>query len=321
MFQVLPILGLPHALFSRNVLCIRKVHTIPPKEEQVVKIVDTTFRDGIQKWSYVIPFNKKLAVIRLLAESGFYGVEIGSFVKGLPNVDRPEELYNALGPSPALLDVLVPNEKGFLRALESCSAKKPMRISLFTAASDTFAVKNSGLPFEKSLEQFTSIVPRAKMKGLAVRAYLSCAFGCPFEGDDPLERAPLMTRRLLDIGCDEVVPSDTTGVGTERKIHAFAIGLLKASSNDLAVFKKIALHLHGDDLDRVGAGLLWGIARYDASLGRVGGCPATTQSKHNLNVMDLLNYLKKQGYVTGIDLEKVRQAEALFNEILRESAA
>lgn len=185
-----------------------------------------------------------------------------------------------------------------------------MRISLFTAASDTFAVKNSGLPFEKSLERSTSIVPRAKMKGLAVRAYLSCAFGCPFEGDDPLERAPLMTRRLLDIGCDEVVPSDTTSVGTERKIHAFAIlGLLKASSNDLAVFKKIALHLHGDDLDRVGAGLLWGIARYDASLGRVGGCPATTQSKHNLNVMDLLNYLKKQGYVTGIDLEKVRQAE------------
>lgn len=113
MFQVLPILGLPHALFSRNVLCIRKVHTIPPKEEQVVKIVDTTFRDGIQEVVLCNSFNKKLAVIRLLAESGFYGVEIGSFVKGLL-VDRPEELYNALGPSPALLDVLVPNE-GFLR--------------------------------------------------------------------------------------------------------------------------------------------------------------------------------------------------------------
>lgn len=195
---------------------------------------------------------------------------------------------------------------------------RPMRISLFTAASDTFAEKNSGLSFNRSMEQFASIIPRAKVKGMKVRAFLSCAFGCPFEGDRPLGQSPLLTRRLLDLGCDEVVPSDTIGVGTAAKVHDYAKELLRISFNDTDVFEKIALHLHGDDLERVGAGLRWGIVRYDASLGKVGGCPATTRAQHNVNTIDLLSYLHSKGYNTRIDMEKVRLAQECFLTILKD---
>lgn len=152
---------------------------------------------------------------------------------------------------------------------------------------------------------------------MKVQAFLFCAFGCPFEGDKPLGQSPLLMRRLLDLGCDEVVPSDTKGVGAARKVHDYAKELLGISSNDASVFKRIALHLHGDDLNRVGTGLHWGIVRYDASLGKVGGCPATTKAKNNINMINLLSYLHLKGYETGIDIDRVRSAQELFLAILK----
>lgn len=295
----------------------RPIHTIKAPEK-IASVVDTTFRDGIQKLPFVIPVLRKIEVIELLLKAGLSTVEVGSFVKGLPNVDNPEELYHALQTPSATMDILVPNEKGYIRAEKCYVPMKPMRISLFTAASDTFAEKNSGLSFERSMTQFASIIPRAKGKGIKVRAFLSCAFGCPFEGDKPLGRSPLLTRRLLDLGCDEVVPSDTTGVGTAGKVHDYAKELLGISSNEASVFKRIALHLHGDDLERVGAGLQWGIVRYDASLGKVGGCPATTKAQHNINMISLLSYLHLKGYQTGIDMDRVRSAQELFLSILKD---
>jgi hydroxymethylglutaryl-CoA lyase len=133
-----------------------------------------------------------------------------------------------------------------------------------------------------------------------VRAYLSTAFGCPFEGAVPQARVLDVAARLIDIGAYEVSISDTIGIAHPAQVTS----LLKVLRPRLPA-AQVALHLHdtrGTALVNVYAGLQEGITTFDASAGGLGGCPYAPGATGNLATEDLIYMLDGLGADTGVRL-------------------
>ncbi len=101
-------------------------------------------RDGLQAEAIVVPTEKKLQWLRVLANSGLDMVQVGSFVRGdkLPQMADTDELFRLLSAEPhtALLSGLVLNEKGLERGL-ACGVEL---FCLGVSASETHSQKNTG---------------------------------------------------------------------------------------------------------------------------------------------------------------------------------
>src|SRR5687767_5674104 len=189
---------------------------------KVVRVVEVGPRDGLQNESRIVPTTEKLRFIHLLAAAGFQDIEVSSFVSPtrVPQLADAAELFAALTSSPPHFltstrhSALVPNRKGLDRALES----GVKAIALFTAASETFTQKNIGVTIAESLSAFREMMPDAKTHALWVRAYVSTAFVCPYEGPIPPERVIPVVDVLNEMGVDEVSIGDTIGHATPNLV-------------------------------------------------------------------------------------------------------
>ena len=193
--------------------------------------------------------------------------------------------------------VLVPNEKGMARAL----AAGAREIALFTAATDTFNVRNTNATVEESFARFAPVLVRAKAEGLRVRGYVSTVFGCPYEGRVDPAKAAAVAGRLYGAGCEEVSLGDTIGVGVPSQV-AEVVGRVREAGVPVG---RIALHLHdtrGTALANVVEGLREGVRVFDSAAGGLGGCPYAPGAAGNLATEDLLYLLHGMGYETGVDL-------------------
>lgn len=270
-----------------------------------VTVVEVGPRDGLQNEAARISTAEKVAFIDRLSDAGLREIEASAFVspKWIPQLDDASEVFARLRRRPgARYSALVPNMKGLERAI----AAGVTDVAIFVATSETFSQHNTNRSVDASFENYDAVASTAIAAGLRVRGYLSTAFGCPFEGDVPVERVVTLTQRLLNMGVFEVAVSDTIGVAHPGQVRAMLPRLLAA-----VPAARIALHFHdtrGTALANVLAALDFGIATFDASAGGLGGCPYAPRATGNLATEDLLFMLHGLGIDTGVNIDAVSDA-------------
>ena len=283
-----------------------------PRER--VTVVEVGPRDGLQNEAAFVPTAAKIAFVDALSSSGLGVIEVTAFVSSakIPQLADADEVFRRVRKLPSVrYPVLVPNEKGLSRALEAGVRE----IAVFTAASDTFNRHNTNASVEESFVRFRPVLALARAEGVAVRGYVSCVFGCPYEGRVDPARAAAVAARLYAEGCREVCLGDTIGIGVPTEVPE-AVGRAVEAGVPLPA---LALHFHdtrGTALANVVEGLRQGVRIFDASAGGLGGCPYAPGAAGNLATEDLLYLLDRVGYETGADLEAVAAASRLLTPVL-----
>lgn len=273
-------------------------------------------RDGLQNEPSPVSTAAKIAFVEALAASGLPVVEVTAFVspRAIPRLADSDEVFRRVTKRPGVrYPVLVPNARGMARAL----AAGAREVAVFTAASETFNRRNINASIEESFERFRPVVVAAQREGVRVRGYVSCAFGCPYEGRVEPATVARVSARLVEEGCEEVSIGDTIGVGVPTQV-ADVVGLTVEAG---VARERIALHLHdtrGTALANVLEGLRAGVRIFDAAAGGLGGCPYAPGASGNLATEDLLYLLHGMGCETGVDLSRVAAASTrLADEIGR----
>jgi hydroxymethylglutaryl-CoA lyase len=255
----------------------------------------------------------KVELIHRLQAAGIRRLEATSFVspKWVPQMGDNAAVMAALQRRPEVaVAVLVPNAKGMEAALPT----RPDEIVVFTAASEAFAQKNINCSIAESIERFAPVVAQAKAAGIKVRAALSCALGCPYEGDIAPEKVGAVAAQLRAIGVDHLGVSDTIGVGTPRRVQA----ALEAALQHFPL-SEVSGHYHdtyGQAVANVYASLELGVATFDASVGGLGGCPYAKGATGNVATEDLVFMLNGLGIETGVDLDALVDAAAFISKAL-----
>jgi hydroxymethylglutaryl-CoA lyase len=275
------------------------------KLPEKVTIYEVGPRDGLQNEARQVPTADKIRFIDALVASGIRDIEITSFVspKWIPQLaDASEVARGVVRPAGVRMSALVPNRRG----LEGALAAGMKEVAAFMSASETHNVKNVNKSIADTLTAFDEVVPRARAAGVAVRAYLSTCFGCPYEGDVDPERVVALTGRLRDLGVYQVSISDTIGVANPRQVEDV---LGRALAKHPA--EAIAVHFHdtqGTALANCLIALTMGITTIDAAAGGLGGCPYAPGASGNLATEDVVAMLHGMGVETGIDLDKLTEA-------------
>jgi len=267
-----------------------------------VTIYEVGPRDGLQNEKSVVATDVKVEFIRRLLAAGLPVVETTSFVPAtwVPQLADAAEVLAALGAEGLGRDrpVLVPNERGLDRALESGVEA----IAVFASATEAFAQRNLNRTVDESVTMFAPVVARARESGLWVRAYVSMCFGDPWEGDVPVSQVVDVAVRLMDLGCDQLSLGDTIGTGTTGHVHT----LLEALEQKGIGPDRVGVHFHdtyGQALANTMAALADGVRMVDASAGGLGGCPYAHSATGNLATEDLVWALHGAGVETGVDLD------------------
>ena len=270
-----------------------------------VKIVEMGPRDGLQNETNVVSTADKVRFIDLLSASGLAAIETTSFVRpsAIPQLDDAEAVMAAIARRPGVTYLaLTPNTRGLDRARSA-----GMRaVAVFTAASESFTKRNINMTIDESIKTFATVVRAARREGMWVRAYVSTAFGCPYEGDVSVEAVVRVASALAELGVDEISIGDTIGVATPRDVVEVA-GALQAHMP----VERLAMHFHdtrGTALANVVAALQMKISIFDSSAGGLGGCPYAPGATGNLATEDLLYMLDGMGIETGVSLDGVRAA-------------
>ena len=278
------------------------LHALPSS----VRMCEVGPRDGLQNESAIVAATDKVRYIELLVDAGVTSIEVTSFVSpaAVPQLADADAVFSALRRRDGVRYVaLVPNERGLDRAL----AVGVRDIGVFTAASETFAQRNIRMSIDESLATFGRVIERAKRDGVRVRASVSTAFGCPFEGAVPAEAVVEVAQRLLDAGADELSIADTIGVATPNQVVA-VVGALTAAGIGT---DRYGLHFHdtrGTGLANLLMGVQLGVREFDASAGGLGGCPFAPGATGNVATEDVVYLLRGLGIESGIDLDALRAA-------------
>jgi hydroxymethylglutaryl-CoA lyase len=281
-----------------------------------VRITEVGTRDGFQAEPAFIPTEAKAGVIDALIASGIRHIEATSFVspKAVPQLaDAHEMLSRVKRRAEAHLAALVPNARGAERAL----AAGVDEMVCFVSASETHNRANLNASIDGSLANVAEIAKIARGR-TPLRGAIACAFGCPFEGDVPVDAALRVADAYAKLGIADLTLGDTTGMATPPTVTR----LVRALADRLPQMH-VALHFHntrGVGLANVVVGLELGIREYESSIAGLGGCPFAPGATGNICTEDLVYLLEESGYDTGVDLEALievaRAVEALIGRPL-----
>ena len=279
-----------------------------------VKIVDVGPRDGLQTEKQPVPAAVKIGLVHRLQDAGLRDIEVTSFVspKWVPQMADAAEVLAGLERRPDVrYSVLTPNLKGFEGALAAGVGE----IVVFGAASEAFSQKNINCSIAESIERFAPVVEAARAHGIYVRGSMSCAVGCPYEGDIAPERLGYLAKLMKGIGVQHVGVADTIGVGTPRKIQRAIEETLKYYDLD-----DVSGHFHdtyGQALANTLAAMELGVWQYDASVAGLGGCPYAKGATGNVATEDMVYMLRGMDIDTGIDFDKLVDAGAFISDFLQ----
>ncbi len=278
-----------------------------------VRIVDVGPRDGLQSEPGTVPAEIKIGLIHRLADAGIPAIEAGAFVspEWVPQMADSEAVLTAIVRRPGTVyPVLVPNMKGFERA----RAANVTEIALFSAASETFSQKNTNCSIAESIERAAPVAAAGLAAGMRVRGYISCALGCPYEGDIGIAKVADLAGQLLAMGCYEISLGDTIGVGTPAKARE----MVQAVASEVPM-DQLGLHFHdtyGQALANILACLELGVATIDSAVAGLGGCPYAPGASGNVATEDVLYMLAGLGVETGVDFAAVVAAGQYICEAL-----
>ena len=268
-------------------------------------------RDGLQNESKVVDPRDRVAMIERLVQAGVRHLEVGSFVhpKWVPQMAGTEEVVRGL---PERRDVsywaLVPNLRGLERAL-SVGVE---HVAVVMSATEAHNQKNLNRSLEQSLRAMEETIGEAKGAGCSVRAYISTAFGCPFEGEVDFDVVMEIGEKLLAFGADHLSLGDTIGAGGPREIRA---GCGRAV-NEFGT-GQVALHLHdtqGMALANALVAYEAGVRIFDGAVGGMGGCPYAPGAAGNVASEDLINLLEQMGADCGVDKDALAAVSSWLDE-------
>ncbi len=278
-----------------------------------VKLVDVGPRDGLQNEKSPVPAAVKIELVHRLQDAGLKEIEVTSFVspKWVPQMADAADVMSGMQRKPGVrYSVLTPNMKGFEAAL----ASKPDEIVVFAAASEAFSQRNINCSIAESIERFAPVVAAAKAAGIYTRGAISCAVGCPYEGDVAPERVEMVARLMKSIGVQHMGVADTIGVGTPQKVQK----ALEAALQHYAI-DDISGHFHdtyGQALANTLISLQMGIWQFDTSVAGLGGCPYAKGATGNVATEDVVYLLHGLGIDTGIDMDKLVDAGQFISDFL-----
>jgi hydroxymethylglutaryl-CoA lyase len=278
-----------------------------------VTLVDVGPRDGLQNEAQAVSTAHKVELVQRLQDAGLREIEVTSFVspKWVPQMADNAAVMAALPRrSGVRYSVLTPNLKG----LEAALVSRPDEIVVFGAASEAFSQRNINCSIADSIERFRPVVAAAHAQGVKVRAAISCALGCPYQGEVSADEVERVVRLMKDIGVDHCGVADTIGVGTPKRVQA-------AMERALCHFPlhEVSGHFHdtyGQALANVYACLEMGVHQFDASVAGLGGCPYAKGATGNVATEDIVFMLDGLGITTGIDLDALVDAGAFISGVL-----
>src|ERR671937_794523 len=280
-----------------------------------VRIREVGPRDGFQNEPEVIPTEEKVRLIRLLGEAGLKRIELTSFVRSdvIPQLADAAEVLTRFEPVEGVAySVLIPNSKGLENALRF--RDRFQEANFFLSASETHNRKNVNRSIAESLADLEGTIGAAREAGLRCEGVISTSFGCPYEGEVPVDRVLEIAERLAGFGCEEVAFGDTTGMANPRQVGEFFV-----AARERLPGVELTAHFHntrGQGLANVLAALERGIDSFESAFGELGGCPVPPGSTGNISTEDVVSMLEEMGVATGIDLGKLIEASRAVQDVL-----
>ena len=269
-------------------------------------------RDGLQNEDPV-PATAKIALIDQLATTGVSRIEAVSFVRAeaIPQMADADEVWAAVSKDPAIrYSALAPNLRGARRALDAGFTE----VETVVSASDTHNRKNVNRSTAQSLDEIAVMVDEAHRRGATLQVVVATAWGCPYEGDVPVDRVLAVAGRAVADGADAISFGDTTGMATPGRVRDL-VGSFRSRHPGVP----LNLHFHntrGTGLANVLAALELGVDDFDASVGGLGGCPYAPGASGNIATEELVYMAEDMGVGTGIDLAAMIEAAAAAERIV-----
>ncbi|HEV8315729.1 MAG TPA: hydroxymethylglutaryl-CoA lyase [Burkholderiaceae bacterium] len=278
-----------------------------------VTLVDVGPRDGLQNEKQSVATPHKVELVHRLQAAGLREIEVTSFVspKWVPQMADNAAVMAGIERRPGVrYSVLVPNMQGLQAALST----QPDEVVVFGAASEAFSQRNINCSIAESIERFRPVVAAAHDANLKVRGAISCALGCPYQGEVSADEVERVVQLMKDIGVDHCGVADTIGVGTPKRVQAVMERALKHYP-----LVEVSGHFHdtyGQALANIYACLELGIHTFDASIAGLGGCPYAKGATGNVATEDVVFMLNGLGIDTGIELNALVDAGAFISDVL-----
>ncbi len=285
-----------------------------------VRIREVGPRDGFQNEPEVIATADKVRLIDCLSRTGLSRLEVTSFVRPdvIPQLADAEDVLRSITRAEDVsYTVLIPNERGLERGIalmQETGARLFDEVNLFLSASETHNRKNVNRSVEESLAGLEGVVAHARVEGLRCEGVISVSFGCPYEGEVPVERVFAIAERLVAAGCEEVAFGDTTGMANPVQVREFF-----ELAGERLTGVELTAHFHntrGQGLANVLAALEAGVSSFESSFGELGGCPVPKGATGNIATEDLVSMLHEMGTETGIDLERLLECARAAQQVL-----
>ena len=282
-----------------------------------VTLVEVGPRDGLQNEPLPVATAHKIELVGRLVAAGLREIEVTSYVspKWVPQMADNAQVMAAVRRAPGVrYSVLTPNMKGLEAALAGGPATWPDEVVVFGAATQAFSQRNINCSIEESIERFAPVVAAARAAGIKVRAAVSCALGCPYQGEVSADEVEHVVRLMKDIGVQHCGVADTIGVGTPRRVQLAMERALKHFALD-----EVSGHFHdtyGQALANIYACLEMGVHVFDTSVAGLGGCPYAKGATGNVATEDVVFMLHGLGIDTGIDLDALVDAGGAISDLL-----
>ena len=270
-------------------------------------------RDGLQNEDAVLPPANRADLAGRLAAAGLRRVEVASFVRDdlVPQMAGAEEVVDALPDRAGVRwSGLVLNERGY----ERLSATHLEEVHVSVAVTEEFQQRNGGSSVEEGVARATAVLSAAATDGRRATVTLSCAFGCPFQGEVDPGAVYDLAGRFAAAGAAEIVLADTIGVAAPTQV-----GTLWSTRCRRTLREPMGVHLHdtrGTAVACAWAAVEAGATVLDASVGGVGGCPFAPGAQGNVATEDVVYLLEREGIATGVDLDALIDVGRWLGDIL-----
>jgi hydroxymethylglutaryl-CoA lyase len=271
-------------------------------QQRRVQVVEVAPRDGLQSEDTILDAATKIELINRAVDAGVRRIEVCSFVNPA-RVPQMADAEAVLAGLPRRDDVtyigLVLNRRGFERA----AAAGLREINVVAVTTETFAQRNQGATSDETVRAFEDIAPLARAEGMRPTLTISASFGCPYEGEVPVERVVEIVERGAAAGAVEIALADSIGAAVPTDVIE-RLGAARAVMGDVA----LRAHFHNTrntGLANAYAAIEAGVEALDASLGGIGGCPFAPNATGNIPTEDLAYLLDRMGVETGLDLARL----------------
>jgi hydroxymethylglutaryl-CoA lyase len=264
-----------------------------------IHMQDVGPRDGLQIEPVFVPTADKIALVNALSRTGLAKIEVTAFVspKAIPAMRDADDVMRGIDRVAGVeYTVLVPNVRGAERAIDAHADE----LNLVMSATETHNLANLRMTRDQSFAALANVATLGHEARTPVNISLSCTFGCPMEGDVPVDVVLDWCARFVDLGARGITLADTTGMAHPAQVSAIAQAF-RARWPDV----QLTMHFHdtrGLAVANVLASIDAGVDRFDASLGGLGGCPYAPGASGNACTETLVHALELMDYDTGVDL-------------------